>query len=93
VEARRELDGITAVVERKVLLWLAARLPAAVNPDHLTTLALLAMVGAGAAYVGARHDPRWLHVVNVCLLLNWFGDSLDGTLARYRQRPCCATPP
>ena len=27
-----------------------------------------------------------LHVVNLCIFLNWFGDSLDGTLARYRDR-------
>jgi archaetidylinositol phosphate synthase len=85
-EAKRELSALTSAVEKKVLLWLAARLPRGVNPDHLTGLALLAMVGAGAAYWAARQQPLWVHAVNVCLFLNWFGDSLDGSLARYRQK-------
>lgn len=44
------------------------------------------MVGAGAAYALAWVHPLFLHVVNLLLLVNWFGDSLDGTLARYRNR-------
>jgi phosphatidylglycerophosphate synthase len=85
-EARRELSGITADVEKRVLLWLAARMPVRVTPDHLTALGLLATLLAGAAYALSAGDSRWLHVVNLCLVLNWFGDSLDGTLARYRAR-------
>ena len=54
--------------------------------DQLTVLGLLAMVAAGAGYALTRYDPRWLHAVNVFLVVNWFGDSLDGTLARYRNR-------
>lgn len=85
-EARRELNGLTAGPERRVLHWLAARVPARIGPDHLTALGFLAMILAGAAYAFARKDPAWLHLVNVCLFLNWFGDSLDGTVARYRNR-------
>jgi len=85
-EARRELRGLTAGVEKKALLWLAARMPAWVNPDHLTAMGLLAMLGAGVAYVFSATAPALLHVVNLALLVNWFGDSLDGTLARFRQR-------
>lgn len=87
-EARREL-GITGAMEKRLLVWLAARLPARVGPDHLTALGLLAMLAGGIAYGRVPQDPRWLHAVNVCLFLNWFGDSLDGTLARVRntQRP------
>lgn len=85
-EARRELRGLTAGVEKKVLLWLAARTPARVNPDHLTALGLLAMILAGAAYAFSSETPAMLHVVNAALVLNWLGDSLDGTLARFRQR-------
>jgi phosphatidylglycerophosphate synthase len=85
-EARRELRGLTARVEKTVLLWLAARTPAWVNPDHLTGLGLLAMLLAGVAYRFSAEIPAMLHVVNLALLVNWLGDSLDGTLARFRQR-------
>jgi phosphatidylglycerophosphate synthase len=85
-DARRDLRGLTTKLEKRVLLWLAARMPAWVNSDHLTALGLLAMLGAGAAYWMGGHDVRWLHAVNALLVLNWFGDSLDGTLARFRDR-------
>jgi hypothetical protein len=85
-EARRELGGLTAAAEKRLLVWLAARMPAGVTPDHLTGLGLAAMAAAGLAYAVSRRDARWIHAVNVCLLINWFGDSLDGTLARYRQK-------
>ncbi len=85
-EAERRLDGLTARVEKRVLLWLAARTPAFVQPDHLTLLGLLAMLGAGLAYAASARQPLWLHAVNSALTLNWLGDSLDGSLARYRRR-------
>ena len=85
-EARRELAGLTAGLEKKVLAWLAARMPAWVGSDHLTALGLLATLLGGAFYALSGHDPRCLHLVNLCLAVNWFGDSLDGTLARHRRR-------
>jgi archaetidylinositol phosphate synthase len=85
-EATRELKSLTGSLEREVLYWLAARLPSWVSSDHLTVLGLVAMVAAGAGYALTRYDPRWLHAVNVFLVVNWFGDSLDGTLARHRNR-------
>jgi phosphatidylglycerophosphate synthase len=85
-DARRDLRGLTSKLEKRALLWLAARMPAWVNSDHLTVLGLLAMLGAGAAYWMGGHDVRWLHAVNALLAVNWFGDSLDGTLARFRDR-------
>jgi phosphatidylglycerophosphate synthase len=47
------------------------------------------MLGAGLAYILARWTPWALIAACVFLALNWFGDSLDGTLARFRdqQRP------
>ncbi|HEY7600694.1 MAG TPA: CDP-alcohol phosphatidyltransferase family protein [Candidatus Limnocylindrales bacterium] len=83
---QRELAGLTARAEKRLLVWIAERVPAALNPDHFTALGLLGMVGAGAGYALAARDPRWLHAVNLCLVLNWLGDSLDGTLARVRNR-------
>jgi phosphatidylglycerophosphate synthase len=64
-------------------------MPNWVNSDHLTVVGLLSMLGAGLAYWAASRNPIALVAVCVCLVLNWFGDSLDGTLARFRdqQRP------
>ncbi len=86
VEARREL-GITGELEKQVLLWLCARVPARIGPDHLTLLGAAALVAGGVAYALTPRDLRWLHAVNLSLLLNWLGDSLDGTLARFRRTP------
>jgi phosphatidylglycerophosphate synthase len=82
----RELKSLSAEAERRVLLLLAAKVPPAIGPDHLTVLGLLAMLAAGVAYALSARWPVLLLAVNVALLLNWLGDSLDGTLARYRQR-------
>ena len=81
----REHRSILAASEKRLLIFIAERLPGAINSDHLTTLALAAMGMAGAAFVAARWDPRALWLVVIALALNWFGDSLDGTLARVRR--------
>jgi len=80
---------VLAAVEKRALVAIARRLPAAVNSDHLTALALLAMALAGAGYALSRWDVRTLWIVVPALALNWFGDSLDGTVARVRhvERP------
>ncbi len=85
-EAQRDLRSLTAEGEKRLLRWLAARVPAGVNSDHLTGLGFAAMLAAGGAYALSRTNLSWLHLVNLLLLVNWFGDSLDGTLARYRNR-------
>jgi phosphatidylglycerophosphate synthase len=89
LHATRVMNGVTAQLEKRLLLWIAERLPARIHSDHLTALAAVAMVAASAAYAAAREWPWALHLVNVALLVNWFGDSLDGTVARVRnhQRP------
>jgi archaetidylinositol phosphate synthase len=84
-DARRVLQGWTSDCERRVLVWMAQRMPGWIHSDHLTALAAVAMAGAALAYAAARWWPPALHMVNLCLLLNWFGDSLDGTVARVRQ--------
>ncbi|MGH9312827.1 MAG: CDP-alcohol phosphatidyltransferase family protein [Vicinamibacterales bacterium] len=85
----REHKSVLAAVEKRVLIWMAERLPQWVNSDHLTALGALAMVGTGAAFAAASRAPRALALVPVLLAINWFGDSLDGTVARVRntQRP------
>ena len=82
----RVQESFLAGIEKRTLLALAERAPAWVNSDHLTTLGLLAQVMAGVSYALAAVDRRWLLAVIACLGLNWFGDSLDGTLARVRNR-------
>lgn len=81
----REHRSLLAAVEKRLLIRIAARLPAAVHPDHLTALALAAMALAGAGYALIRWDVRAVWVVVLALVLNWFGDSLDGTVARVRR--------
>jgi phosphatidylglycerophosphate synthase len=85
-EARREHASLTAAAEKRLLVWIAGRLPAWVSPDHLTALGLASFALGGLAYWQSAREPLLLHAVNLCLLLNWFGDSLDGTVARVRQR-------
>lgn len=89
VNAPRIHTALTAAAEKRLLIWLAQRTPAAINPDHLTVLGFAAQLCAGGAYALATWDARALWVVNLFLILNWLGDSLDGTLARVRnqQRP------
>jgi archaetidylinositol phosphate synthase len=77
--------GALAAREKQLLIRIACRLPAWVNSDHLTLLALVAMAGAGASFWAARTWPPALVFVVVSLAINWFGDSLDGTLARVRK--------
>lgn len=89
VNATRLQESITAAPERKLLVWLAARMPAKINSDHLTLLGFVSMFFAGISYALARWSSFGLPLAIVFLALNWFGDSLDGTLARFRncQRP------
>lgn len=75
-----------AAPEKRALLWLAAHTPEGLGPDHLTMLGLAAQVGAGVCYALASWNRYALLGVIACLVLNWLGDSLDGTLARVRQR-------
>ena len=81
----REHHSFLAAVEKRTLIAMAGRIPARINSDHLTALAALAMAGAGASYWLASVWPPALLLVIAFLGLNWFGDSLDGTLARVRR--------
>ena len=85
----REHGSILAGVEKKFLVWMAERTPRWVNSDHLTVLGFAGTLMAGAAYWLSQWNHWALVLVVVCLALNWFGDSMDGTLARVRnqQRP------
>jgi archaetidylinositol phosphate synthase len=84
--ASRVNEALTASMERRALIWMAARAPRWVSPDKLTALGFGAQIGAGVCYVLSRYDRRMLIAVIFCIVLNWLGDSLDGTLARVRQQ-------
>ena len=85
-DATRIQQSITASVERKILLWLARRTPDRVSPDHLTALGFAAQLLAAASYAWARWNKWGLVLAAIFIGVNWLGDSLDGTLARYRGR-------
>src|SRR5437868_7179568 len=85
-EATRIQQSFVTKAEKKALLWLAERMPAAISSDHLTALGAAGMFLAGASYALTRFTPYGLLLACFFLAVNWFGDSLDGTLARYRSR-------
>lgn len=85
-EMQRVQESWVAATEKRALLWLAGHTPDAIGPDHLTALGLVSQIGAGACYALASRNRLWLLGGIVCLALNWLGDSMDGTLARVRQR-------
>lgn len=84
--AAREQVGLLAGLERRALHSLVRHTPGWLGSDHLTLLGFAAMLSAGFFYMLSRHAPHFLWWVNVCIVLNWIGDSMDGTLARYRNR-------
>ena len=84
--AKRIQESFVAAAEKRSLLWLAARTPAWINSDHLTLLGFAGNLAAGICYALARWEPQMLLGAVACLAANWLGDSLDGTLARVRNR-------
>jgi phosphatidylglycerophosphate synthase len=84
--AKKRVNQIAlARFEQWALPRMAKRLPEWVTPDTLTGIGLVAAVGIGASYGLTRFSLNWLWLANVCLVVHWWGDSLDGTLARVRQ--------
>lgn len=82
-------QNVLAVQERRLLNWICPRLPDWVTPDKLTVLALIGAVTIFAGYAGSIESRNWLWLSVAGYLLHWFGDSLDGSLARFRsiERP------
>ncbi len=88
-ESKRERAALTAEAEQRILKAMARRLPRSVHSDHLTIIGVLGAVGVAAGYVLSNLSPHWLWLSSAMLAVNWFGDSLDGCVARVRhaQRP------
>lgn len=85
----RVQGNLVARRERQLLNWLCARLPTFVTPDGLTILSIVGAALAFLGYVASRWNPAWLWLASMGIAVNWFGDSLDGSLARHRhiERP------
>ncbi len=82
---QRVNDILLGPLERKALAWFCARLPAWITPDALTGVAFLAGVIIAASYALTNLSRGFLWLASLGLILHWFGDSLDGSLARYRK--------
>lgn len=84
--ATRFQQSILAAPEKRCLTWMAERTPAWINSDHLTALGFMAQLMTGFSYAMAKSSRLWLLAAIGFLILNWFGDSMDGTLSRVRQK-------
>lgn len=84
-KAERVIDTFTGPWERKILRKLALALPEKITPDHLTVLGLFSSLLSGAAYLLTWYSHWWLFLASFGFVLNWYADSLDGTLARVRH--------
>ena len=84
--ANRIQTSFLSRIEKQVLVWLAERMPRWINSDYLTILGFLGQIMAGVSYALSRTNSMWLIAGIGFLAVNWFGDSLDGTLARVRQQ-------
>jgi len=76
-------------IEKKVLIWMAKRMPKRINSDHLTEIGFVGALISSAGYILSNRSVEFLWLASLGMVVNWFGDSLDGTLARVRnaQRP------
>ena len=86
---KRENEILLGFLERPALQWLAAHMPVWVTPDVLTWIGIGASVLIFISYILTNINPNFLWLASLGFILNWFGDSLDGTVARYRhiERP------
>ena len=81
----RRNESLLQPLERPALQWLATRIPSHITPDQLTSLGIVGSVIVFAGYILSSFDPAFLWLANAGVVVNWLGDSLDGTLARFRQ--------
>lgn len=88
-EHTRVNDILLGPLERPALQWLAAHLPAWATPDLMTVIGIAGALIITLAYALSNFHPAFLWLATFGFIINWFGDSLDGTLARYRhiERP------
>jgi len=86
---KRVNDILLGPLERPALQWLAAHLPAWATPDLMTVIGIIGALVITLGYGLSNFHPAFLWLSTLGFIINWIGDSLDGTLARYRhiERP------
>ena len=77
--------NVLARSERRLLNWICARLPARVTPDQLTAVGMVGALMVFAGYLASNLDAAWLWLAIAGYAVQWFGDSTDGSLARFRK--------
>lgn len=88
-QSKRIQTSVLNAAEKRLLVWLAQRQPRWVTSDLLTAIGVVGAVVVAVGYILSNLDPAWLWLSSLGFVINWYGDSLDGTLARVRktQRP------
>lgn len=88
-QSKRIQTSLLNAAEKRILVWLAERQPRWVTSDLLTAIGVVGAVVVAVGYALSNYHPAWLWVASLGFIINWYGDSLDGTLARVRgtQRP------
>ena len=74
-----------ATTERRILTWLCGKMPPAMTPDRLTAIGMAGAALVFIGYVCSNFGAGWLALALAGYAVQWFGDSLDGSLARYRK--------
>jgi archaetidylinositol phosphate synthase len=82
---KRVHDMLLGPLERPTLRWLASKQPGWVNPDTLTVIGIIGSLIIFFSYLLTNRDPVFLWFASLGFVINWYGDSLDGTLARHRK--------
>src|SRR6266540_728879 len=82
---KRVNDILLGPLERPTLHWLAAHMPVWITPDTCTAIGMLGALLTMISYGLSNYSPIFLWLASLGFMFNWFGDSLDGTLARHRR--------
>lgn len=88
-QSTRIQTSLFNAAEKKVLVAIAKKLPKWVTSDMLTLVGVLGAIVIAIGYIHSNVNIQWLWLASLGFVINWFGDSLDGTVARVRgtQRP------
>ena len=88
-QSKRIQTSLLNAAEKKVLVWLAARQPRWMTSDILTFIGVLGALIVAVGYALSNYSIQWLWLASFGFFVNWYGDSLDGTLARVRNLDHC----
>lgn len=85
-QSERIQTSILAAPEKRFLVWAASRMPRWVTSDMLTWLGVFGAFIAGLGYVLSNYNLNWIWMSSLGIIINWFGDSMDGSIARVRNQ-------